>query len=89
MQLAAALQKAPEMSLPAPLPTSSLPEGKKNSVHLIKCIKGIFIFFCKGVNQTEICKVNLLKTKIPVRAEVERSWMSNKIALAFSNFAPL
>lgn len=27
-QLAAALQKAPEMSLPAPLPTSSLPEGK-------------------------------------------------------------
>lgn len=30
VQLAAALQKAPGMSLPAPLPTSSLPEGEKN-----------------------------------------------------------
>lgn len=48
MQLAAALQKAPEMSLPAPLPTSSLPEGEKNSVHLIKFMKGIFAFFPQG-----------------------------------------
>lgn len=44
-QLAAALQKAPEMSLPAPLPTSSLPEGKKNSVlNSLNALKGSLFF---------------------------------------------